>query len=340
MRKTVGTIALTIGDPNGIGPEIAVKAAYALTGKPGPKVVLVGDGHVIRHYAERHSAGIALISHTDERPDGQPAIFWHPVSSLPPDHFQPGQINAAAGQATVDYVAAAISLVRSSTADAIVGCPHNETAVNKAGIPFSGYPGLIARLTHTEENSVFMMLVGGGLKILHATLHERLHDALARLSPALIEQAGIACAATLQRLGIPNPRIGVFGINPHAGENGLFGDDDDRITVPAVKRMREAGLLVEGPVGADLLLTRKDIDGFVAIYHDQGHIPIKLLAGRNASALSIGSDILFSSVGHGSAFDIAGQCKADATAVIRTLRLISNQTAEAGATADTSSRGA
>jgi 4-hydroxythreonine-4-phosphate dehydrogenase len=240
----------------------------------------------------------------------------------------------------VDYVAAAISLVRSSTADAIVGCPHNETAVNKAGIPFSGYPGLIARLTHTEENSVFMMLVGGGLKILHATLHERLHDALARLSPALIEQAGIACAATLQRLGIPNPRIGVFGINPHAGENGLFGDDDDRITVPAVKRMREAGLLVEGPVGADLLLTRKDIDGFVAIYHDQGHIPIKLLAGRNASALSIGSDILFSSVGHGSAFDIAGQCKADATAVIRTLRLISNQTAEAGATADTSSRGA
>lgn len=329
MIDTVDSIALTIGDPNGIGPEIAVKAVSMLAGQPGPKVILVGDGHVIRYYAERHAAGTELILHEDARPDARHAIFWHPVNSLPPDHFRPGQVNAAAGQATVDYVAAAINLVRSGAADAIVGCPHNETAVNSAGIRFSGYPGLIAQLTQTEENSVFMMLVGGGLKILHATLHERLHDALARLSPALIEQAGTACVTTLQRLGIANPRIGIFGINPHAGENGLFGDDDDRITVPAVKRMREAGLLVEGPIGADLLLTRKDIDGFVAIYHDQGHIPVKLLAGRNASALSVGSDILFSSVGHGSAFDIAGQGKAEPTAVLRTLRLIGNQTAEA-----------
>lgn len=339
MRETVDTIALTIGDPNGIGPEIAVKAASTLAGQPGTKVILVGDGHVIRHYADRHAAGTELIAHENENPSGRPAIFWHPVDSLPPDHFNPGQINAAAGQATVDYVTAAIGLVRSGVADAIVGCPHNETAVNKAGIAFSGYPGLIARLTQTDENSVFMMLVGGGLKILHATLHERLLDALARLSPALIEQAGMACATTLQRLGIARPRIGVFGINPHAGENGLFGDDDDRITVPAVKGLRDAGLLVDGPIGADLLVTRKDIDGFVAIYHDQGHIPVKLLAGRNASALSVGSDILFSSVGHGSAFDIAGQGKAEATAVLRTLRLIGNQAAAASATHGDANRG-
>lgn len=329
MSDAIDTIALTIGDPNGIGPEIAVKAAGTLAGRPSPKIILVGDGLVIRHYAERHASGIKLVSYNDARPDGHPAIFWHPVESLPPDRFKPGQIDAAAGQATVDYVEAAIALVRAGAARAIVGCPHNETAVNAAGIPFSGYPGLIARLTQTEENSVFMMLVGGGLRILHATLHERLHDALARLNPALIEQAGAACATTLQRLGIANPRIGIFGINPHAGENGLFGDDDERITVPAVKRMREVGLLVEGPAGADVLLMRKDIDGFVAIYHDQGHIPVKLLAGRNASALSVGSDILFSSVGHGSAFDIAGQGKAEATAVLRTLRLIGNQTADA-----------
>ncbi|WP_253075600.1 4-hydroxythreonine-4-phosphate dehydrogenase PdxA [Bradyrhizobium sp. 200] len=134
----------------------------------------------------------------------------------------------------------------------------------------------------------------------------------------------MACAATLQRLGIANPRIGIFGINPHAGENGLFGDDDDRITAPAVDRLRKAGILAEGPVGADIILGRKDIDGFVAIYHDQGHIPVKLLAGRNASALSVGAGVLFSSVGHGSAFDIAGQDKADPSAVLRTLRLIGN----------------
>lgn len=196
--------------------------------------------------------------------------------------------------------------------------------MNAAGIPFSGYPSLIARLTGTPEDKVFMMLVGGGLRILHATLHERIHHALARLTPELIEDAGLACAASLKQLGVVNPRIGVFGINPHAGENGQFGDDDDQITLPAVRRLRKAGILAEGPVGADILLGRKDIDGFVAIYHDQGHIPVKLLAGRNASALSVGAGVLFSSVGHGSAFDIAGRNRADPAALLRTLRLIGN----------------
>jgi 4-hydroxy-L-threonine phosphate dehydrogenase PdxA len=307
MSRAVKTIALTIGDPNGIGPEIAVKAASALRSNNDVSVILVGDEHVVRRYGG-FSDNIRL----------------HPVDALPPSHFHPGQVDAAAGKATVAYVQAAIDLVRTGKADAIVGCPHSETAVNAARIPFSGYPGLIARLTGTPEEKVFMMLVGGGLRILHATLHERIHHALARLTPDLIEEAGLACVATLKRLGVGAPRIGVFGINPHAGENGLFGDDDDRITAPAVDRLRKAGVSVEGPVGADIILGRRDIDGFVAIYHDQGHIPVKLLAGRNASALSVGAGVLFSSVGHGSAFDIAGQGKADPAAVLRTLRLIGN----------------
>lgn len=312
MSPAAKTIALTIGDPNGIGPEIAVKAAAALRGNPDLRIILVGDEHVIRHYDGVSDDGVRL----------------HPVDALPPSHFRPGHIDAAAGRATVAYVEAAIGLVHSGEADAIVGCPHNETAVNAAGIPFSGYPGLIARLTGTPDDKVFMMLVGGGLRILHATLHERIHHALARLTPDLIEEAGLACVGTLKRLGVSAPRIGVFGINPHAGENGLFGDDDDRITTPAVERLRKAGIPVEGPVGADIILGRKDIDGFVAIYHDQGHIPVKLLAGRNASALSVGAGVLFSSVGHGSAFDIAGQGNADPAAVIRTLRLVGNLPAD------------
>lgn len=330
------TIALTIGDPNGIGPEIAVKAAADLRGGHDVRVVLVGDEHVIRHYLERVADGARLQAFTFGAPvDKAPvdrAILFHGVDALPSSAFVPGKIDAAAGRATVAYVEAAIGLVRSGAVDAIVGCPHNETAVNAAGIPFSGYPGLIARLTGTPEDKVFMMLVGGGLRILHATLHERIFDALARLTPELIVEAGLACASTLKRLGIANPRIGIFGINPHAGENGLFGDDDDHITTPAVARLREAGIAAEGPVGADIILARKDIDGFVAIYHDQGHIPVKLLAGRNASALSVGAGVLFSSVGHGSAFDIAGQCKADHGAVIRTLRLIGNVPADRAST--------
>jgi 4-hydroxy-L-threonine phosphate dehydrogenase PdxA len=326
MNESIKTIALTIGDPNGIGPEIAVKAAAALPGNKDVRIILVGDEHVVRHYGERcaHDAKFQRFADGSST-DG--AILLHPVEALPSACFRPGQIDAAAGRATIAYVEAAIGLVRESTADAIVGCPHNETAVNAAGIPFSGYPGLIARLTGTPEDRVFMMLVGGGLRILHATLHERIHHALARLTPDLIEEAGLACADTLRRLGVADPRIGIFGINPHAGENGLFGDDDDHITAPAVARLRQTGIMAEGPVGADIILGRKDIDGFVAIYHDQGHIPVKLLAGRNASALSVGAGVLFSSVGHGSAFDIAGQNKADPSAVLRTLRLIGNVSA-------------
>jgi 4-hydroxythreonine-4-phosphate dehydrogenase len=324
MSEAGKTIALTIGDPNGIGPEIAVKAAAALSGTAGLHVILVGDEYVIRHYAEHRPNTIRLRPITEASGPDRGGIFVYPVDSLPSASFVPGNIEPAAGRATVAYVGAAIDLVRKGLADAIVGCPHNETAVNAAGIAFSGYPGLIARLTGTPEHKVFMMLVGGGLRILHATLHERLHHALARLTPELIEEAGLACVRTLQSLGVAKPRIGIFGINPHAGENGLFGDDDERITRPAVDRLRAGGISAEGPTGADIILGHKDIDGFVAIYHDQGHIPVKLLAGRNASALSVGSGILFSSVGHGSAFDIAGKNLADPSAVVRTLRLVGN----------------
>ena len=114
----------------------------------------------------------------------------------------------------------------------------------------------------------------------------------------------------------------MFGINPHAGEGGLFGDDDDRITVPAAKRLQALGLDVEGPLGADVMLGRRDFDAFVSMYHDQGHIPVKLLAGRNSAALSIGSGLLFSSVGHGSEFDIAGHSVTEPEAVLQSIQLL------------------
>ena len=217
--------------------------------------------------------------------------------------------------------AAVSSSVRPGAA-AIVACPHSETSVNAAGIPFSGYPSLLARLMNVPEDEVFLMLVGGGLRIVHVTLHERLHTALGRITSELIERATRTADAALRKLNIEQPRIGLFGINPHAGEGGLFGDDDDRITVPAAKRLQALGLNVEGPIGADLMLARCDFDAFVAMYHDQGHIPVKLLAGRNSAALSIGSGLLFSSVGHGSAFDIAGRGIAKPEAVLRSIQLL------------------
>ena len=323
-------IALAIGDPNGIGPELALKAARACaTSGPrracatsGPRPVIIGDAHVIEHYARQIAPEFALRAYSAGAAPRDDTIDMLAVDSLPRAAFAPGRIEPAAGRATVAYVKAALDLVRTGGAQAIVACPHNETAVNAAGIKFSGYPELIAQLCGLPEGRVFLMLVGGGLRIVHATLHERIHHALARLTPDLVEAAALAAVDALQSLGVARPRIGLFGVNPHAGEGGLFGDDDDHITVPAAARLKARGVDVAGPIGADVLLGHKDFDAFVAMYHDQGHIPVKLVAGRIASALSIGAGVIFSTVGHGSAFDIAGQNKGDPEPVLRTLALL------------------
>ena len=317
MSATNQRIALAIGDPNGIGPEIAVKAALA-----GAAPVLVGDAGVLRHYIRALGPDWRLRE-SDGTDAAEPGVIDACfVDALPAAAFEPGRVCAEAGRATVAYVAAAIRLAEAGKVRAVVACPHNETAVNAAGIAFSGYPELVAELRGLPTGRVFMMFVGGGLRIIHATLHEQLSGALRRLTPELVEAAALAAAQALGRLGIERPRIGLFGINPHAGEGGLFGDDDDRVTVPAAAALRARGVDVEGPIGADLLIGREGFDAFVAMYHDQGHIPVKLLAGRKASALSVGAGLLFSTVGHGSAHDIAGRNVADPEAVLRTLALL------------------
>jgi 4-hydroxythreonine-4-phosphate dehydrogenase/1,2-dihydroxy-3,5-cyclohexadiene-1,4-dicarboxylate dehydrogenase len=226
---------------------------------------------------------------------------------------------AEAGAAMIAAASVAITATRRGEFDAVVAAPHHETAVHLAGIAFSGYPSLVARVCGQPEDSVFLLLVGGGLHIVHATLHESVQHALDRLSPELVEQAALAGMRAMQRLGVAAPHIGLFGINPHAGENGLFGDADERITRPAAERLRAAGLQVEGPIGADALLAERRHDLYVAMLHDQGHIPVKLLSPKQASALSIGADVILSSVGHGCAMDIAGQGIADAMAMINTV---------------------
>lgn len=320
MSSLTPRILLSIGDPNGIGPEIAVKAAAELQDDPELNPVIVGDRFVVEHYAQ--GTGLRIEESDGTEPAVPGVIHLLPVNNLAPTAFVPGQVSADAGAATVAYLSAAVACLSQGRTRGIVACPHSETAINAAGITFSGYPDLLARLVGVESDRVFLMLIGAGLRIVHVTLHERLADSLARLTSDLVVAAGQAAVAALRALGIANPRIGVFGINPHAGENGLFGQDDENINVPAVALLRQAGIDAHGPVGADLLLGQEGYDAFIAMYHDQGHIPIKLLAGRTSSALSIGAGLIFSSIGHGSAFDIAGKNMADPEAVIRTLHLV------------------
>jgi 4-hydroxy-L-threonine phosphate dehydrogenase PdxA len=333
LNAPAPVIALAIGDPNGIGPEIAVKTAVALEGRR-PRIILVGDAFVVRHYAAQCAKGFVVREIAVREPSASRAIDVFPVAALPRGAFAPGRINPAAGRATVAYIEAGLGLVCANWARAVIGCPHNEAAVNAAGFTFNGYPSLIARMVGVPEHHVFLMLIGDRLRIVHVTLHERLQNALKRLSPDLVEAAGRAGASALISLGIERPRIGLCAINPHAGEGGLFGDDDERITAPAAERLRRAGITVEGPAGADFLLGRTDLDGYLAMYHDQGHIPVKLLAGRAASALAIGAGILFASVAHGSAFDIAGRGVADPAGVLRAVHLFSGLVAGDGTIRD------
>ncbi len=305
-------LALAVGDPNGIGPEIALKALAALEPADRARITVFGPAAVLARAAA--TCGLQAL---------WPTLQHVEAGTLPDAAAVPGRIDPAAGASAVASATAALQACRAGQFDAVVACPHHETAIHQAGIAFSGYPSLVARVCGVPEDDVFLMLVGGGLRIVHATLHESVATALGRLTPALVEKATLAGARACALLGVAHPRIGVFGINPHASEGTLFGPEDQAVVVPAVARLQAAGLDVEGPQGADTLLAQRRHDLYVAMLHDQGHIPVKLLAPNAASALSIGGDALLSSVGHGSAMDIAGRGVADPTAVLRTLALLS-----------------
>lgn len=305
-------LALAAGDPNGIGPEIALKALAALDADRRDRITLFGPGAVLQRAAT--TCALSAL---------WPSLRHVEAGTLVDSAAVPGRIDAAAGASTVASATAALQAVRAGNFDAVIACPHHETAIHQAGIAFSGYPSLVARVCGVPEDDVFLLLVGGGLRIVHATLHESVRTALDRLSPALVQKAVRAGARACALMGVDQPSIAVFGINPHASEGTLFGLEDQQIVVPALEALRAEGLRVEGPQGADMVLSQRRHDLYVAMFHDQGHIPIKLLAPHAASALSIGGDALLSSVGHGSAMDIAGRGIADPSALLRTIALLS-----------------
>lgn len=304
-------IALSVGDPNGIGPEIVLKALDALRGEDPLRIAVFGSPAVLERAAQ--ATGLSSLL---------PEIDLRPVGELPSSAARFGEVNALAGASTVASATAAIEACRRGEFDAVVAGPHHETAIAQAGIPFSGYPSLLARVCGQPEGEVFLMLVGGGLRIVHVTLHESVATALARITPRLVCAATLAGVRACRMLGVAQPKVALFGINPHASEGGLFGPEDARLVEPAARELKAQGLDIAGPMGADMLLADRRHDLYVAMLHDQGHIPIKLLAPQGASAVSIGADVLLASTGHGSAMDIAGTGTARPDALLRSLRLV------------------
>jgi 4-hydroxythreonine-4-phosphate dehydrogenase len=318
------TIAIAIGDPSGIGPEISFKAARDPAVRGACKPLLVGDAAVLQRQAA--ACGIAADLHVIARPaDAE----WSQARLNVLDCAQPdlaglefGTTGATSGRASLAFARAAIKAALAGEADAVVAAPQNETSIALAGIRFDGYPSFVARETGTDEDDVYLMLCFDAVKIVHATLHRSVRQAIDMITRERIERAIAATDRALRRMGTAAPKIAVGGLNPHAGEGGLFGREEIDIIKPAIDAAAARGLAVNGPYGADTLFHRQG-DAFIVMLHDQGHIAAKLAAQKAVAALTIGSPILFSSVAHGSAHDIAGKGLADPAAMIEAVLRLS-----------------
>ncbi len=321
-------VAISFGDPAGIGPEIALKAAADLRVRATAVPILFGD----RIALEAHARACGLkprlveIGRADEIAGAPPddAIQFFDTQSLGDMPLCIGEVKPQHGQAAVDAAKAAIGAALAGNVDAVVACPQTELAIKQAGIEFDGYPSFVARTTGTPADDAFLMMCFDDKRIVHTTLHVSLRRALALITPERVARVIDATQLTLNRVGIKEPRIAMSGLNPHAGEDGLFGDDEIRIISPAIKAAATRGLKIEGPFGADTMFLKPGYDAFIVMLHDQGHIAAKLLATNRTAGLTIGTPILFSSVAHGSALDIAGKNKASAEAVVEAVQRLTH----------------
>jgi 4-hydroxythreonine-4-phosphate dehydrogenase len=320
-ERSLPRIAIATGDPAGIGPEVSLKAALDPGVRAICRPVVVGDPQAVRRHAEAAGIDAPLRIISDMR-DARWSDRAIEVLAVPFDGSNAltlGVNDAAYGRATLASAARAIAAARAGEVDAVVAAPHNQTSIAAAGIAFDGYPSFVARETGMNHHDVFLMLCFATTRIVHCTLHVGVAQALTLITRERVAATIRATEAALRQIGIAAPRICVSGLNPHAGEGGLFGREEIDVIAPAIADAQAAGIAVVGPFGADTMLQRQDVDAFVVMLHDQGHIAAKLLAFNQSAAFAIGSPILFSSVAHGSAFDIAGKGIADPSAMIEAI---------------------
>jgi 4-hydroxy-L-threonine phosphate dehydrogenase PdxA len=315
-------IAIAAGDVAGIGPEISIKAALATAVTSVCRPIIVCDPDIIERHAQACgiTADIAVVFAIAEADWLSPRLNVLACAAPEAARCSFGASDAASGRASLAFCRAAIQAALAGEAHAVVAAPQNQTAISSAGIPFDGYPSFVARETGLPADDVYLMLCFDRFRIVHTTLHQSVSRALAMISRGRVAHAIEATDGALRRLGLPAPRICVGGLNPHAGEGGLFGREEIEVIGPAVAAAAARGIAVAGPYGTDTMFQRRDVDAFLVMLHDQGHIAAKLLARNATAGLAIGSPILFSSVAHGSAHDIAGKGLASAEAMIEAIR--------------------
>jgi 4-hydroxythreonine-4-phosphate dehydrogenase len=327
--KAPAIIAISMGDPAGIGAEVILKAAGVLARRRNaPSLVVIGDLEALRATAKRLGsrspqpyewAGNAIGSR-----DGGLAVLS--IGSLPARAITPGRPSIAGANAAYSYIVAGARMALANEVGALVTAPINKEWLNRAGHHFPGHSELLADLSHARQWR--MMFAGDHLRLALVTVHIGLAKVAAALTRDGVYQTIRLLTEHLRsRLGIAAPRIGVLGFNPHAGEHGLFGDEEARVITPAIKRARRAGIEVRGPLAPDTAFIRSKgefaFDGAVAMYHDQGLIALKTLEFDRAVNITLGLPFIRTSPDHGTAYDIAGSGTADASSMIAAIEYAS-----------------
>ncbi|MGH7919949.1 MAG: 4-hydroxythreonine-4-phosphate dehydrogenase PdxA [Candidatus Dormibacteraceae bacterium] len=298
-------LIVSAGDPAGIGPEIAVRALGDPAVRDLGEVAIAGDPAQLRRLAARF---------------GVPAPGVEAAGD--PAGVRPGELSAAGGRAAVAAIRRAVELIQAGRYDAIVTAPINKEALRLGGFPWPGHTEMLADLAGARD--VRMLLLSGNLRVVHVTTHRSLRSAIEAATTDRVLRTIQLAAGAGELLGSERPRIAVAGLNPHAGEGGLFGDEEIREIRPAVEAAREAGIRASGPWPPDTVFwraTRGDFDVVVAMYHDQGHIPVKLAGFEDGVNVTLGLPFPRTSVDHGTAFDIAGQGVARWDSMLAALRV-------------------
>jgi 4-hydroxythreonine-4-phosphate dehydrogenase len=291
-------VAITLGDPSGVGPEIVARVCNDPLVLQEVDPLVVGRADLLAAGAE--SCGLPA-----------PEVELFTTGGL--DVVDPGRPSAAGGRLAGAFVEKALALCLSGRADAMATAPLSKEALQAGGYPDTGHTTLLARLTGTTRP--VMMLAGSSLRVVLATIHCALREVPERLTiQGIVEVGSITAAEMRAKMGIESPRLAVAALNPHAGESGLFGDEEETIITPAIKKLQAAGIRASGPHPPDTLFWRAahgQFDAVLAMYHDQGLIPLKLLHFEDAVNLTLGLPIIRTSVDHGTAYDLAGQGRAN-----------------------------
>ncbi len=326
-------VALTMGDVAGIGPEVIARAWADEPLRKLARPFVVGDSATLRKAIALIGtrATVQVISRPEEAEPSSTVIPCLDATDQDLSTIQPGRIDARAGRASSDFLIRAIDLALVGRIDAIVTLPLQKESLHAAGVTHPGHTEILAERCQAPAHAMMLYLEAPagsprpGLGVIHATLHVPLRKVFELLTIESVEsKIRLADEALRPLTGGRAPKVAVAGLNPHAGENGLFGDEEQTIIGPAVDRARAAGIDVEGPIAADTLFARAlggEFDAVVAMYHDQGHVAIKTIGFDRAVNVTLGLPIVRTSVAHGTAFDIAWQGKADTTSLVEATRV-------------------